>query len=203
MEDALLMANSRHLRDIALPLEGTAEAAHFDRVAFRVTRIYATLASDGLTANLKFRPDEQELKCLVAPDVYSPVPNSWGRQGWTTVTLAKLSAGELRNALETAWCHALPAKRQTAKSRDEHLQRALELMRVVARELDLPGLEESIWLGRASLRVRGKSIMGSKNGKELAVLCAIEEKELLMEAAPEIYFETSHYKGYRKSRSYD
>jgi hypothetical protein len=27
-------------------------------------------------------------------------------------------------------------------------------------------------------------------------MCPIAEKELLLEAAPEIYFETDHYKGY-------
>ena len=28
-------------------------------------------------------------------------------------------------------------------------------------------------------------------------MCAIEEKELLMEAVPDIYYETDHYKGWR------
>jgi hypothetical protein len=69
-------------------------------------------------------------------------------------------------------------------------------MRAAARELDLPGLEETTGFGRPSLRVRGRSIMGSKNGETLVVFCPLEEKELLLEAVPEIYFETDHYKGY-------
>jgi hypothetical protein len=103
------------LRRIALSLEGTTEAPHFDRTAFKVARIYVTLAADGRTANFKFAPDEQELKCLVAADAFAPVPNAWGRQGWTTGTLAKLSTRELKDALETAWRHALPGKRATGR----------------------------------------------------------------------------------------
>src|SRR5436853_6770763 len=101
------MATAGDLRKIALSLQGTTEAPHFDRAAFKVQRIYATLAPDGLTANLKFALDEQELKCLTAPDAFAPIPNAWGGQGWTTATLAALSVPELRRALETAWAGAL------------------------------------------------------------------------------------------------
>src|SRR5215470_15239285 len=101
------MATARDLRRIALSLQGTTEAPHFDRTAFKVKRIYATLAPDGRTANLKFTPDEQELKCLTASDAFSPIPNAWGKQGWTTAKLAALSMPELRRALETAWSAAL------------------------------------------------------------------------------------------------
>jgi hypothetical protein len=104
------MASAAEFRRIALSLEGTSEAPHFDRAAFKVARIYATLAADGRTANLKFTPDEQALKCMVAVDAFSPVPNAWGQQGWTTVTLDKVTAAELRHALELARAHALPKK---------------------------------------------------------------------------------------------
>jgi hypothetical protein len=105
------MASGKDLRRIALSLEGTREAPHFDRTAFKAARIYATLAPDGKTANLNFAPDEQELKCLVAPDAFAPLPNAWGRQGWTTAKLSALSAAELRDALRIAWQRAQPRKR--------------------------------------------------------------------------------------------
>ena len=111
-EQERLMATAKDLRRLALALEGTSEAPHFDRAAFKVTRIYVTLAADGLTANFKFTPDEQEFKCMMAPEAFAPVPNAWGRQGWTTATLSKLSLPELKNALETAWLHAVPKKRR-------------------------------------------------------------------------------------------
>jgi len=110
------VAAPKDLRRLALALEGTSEAPHFDRTAFKVARIYVTLAADGKTANFKFAPDEQELKCMTAPEAFSPVPNAWGRQGWTTATLSALSAAELKDALTVAWRHALP-KPATRKKR--------------------------------------------------------------------------------------
>ena len=105
------MATAHDLRRIAMSLDGTVEAPHFDRVAFKVARIYATLAPDQLTANLMFAPDEQQLKCTVAPDAFAPVPNKWGQRGATTVTLARVSLDELVDALTMAWRRALPVKR--------------------------------------------------------------------------------------------
>jgi len=105
------MASGKDLRRIALSLEGTTEAPHFDRAAFKVARIFATLAADGRTANLKFSPDEQEFKCMLAPNAFAPVPGGWGKQGWTTAILSALSVAELRDALEIAWRQALPRSR--------------------------------------------------------------------------------------------
>jgi hypothetical protein len=99
------MASSKDLRRLALALEGTTEAPHFDRAAFKAQRIYVTLAADGRTANFKFTPDEQEFKCMMAPEAFAPIPNAWGRQGWTVAALSKLSLSELKDALEMAWRH--------------------------------------------------------------------------------------------------
>jgi hypothetical protein len=106
------MATAKDFRRIALSLEGTTEAPHFDRTAFMVKRIYATLAPDGRSANLMLSPDEQALKCEVAPDAFAPVPNAFGARGATTAKLSALTAAELRGALETAWRHALASKRK-------------------------------------------------------------------------------------------
>jgi hypothetical protein len=109
------MATAEDLRRMALGLDGTTEAPHFDRAAFKVVQIYVTLAADGLTANFMFTPDEQSLKCTTAPDAFTPIPNAWGTRGATTATLADLSAVELESALRTAWARALPQpkKRRT------------------------------------------------------------------------------------------
>ncbi|CFX02029.1 conserved protein of unknown function [Candidatus Filomicrobium marinum] len=104
------MAKAEDVHRIALALEGTTASPHFDRTAFKVFRNYATLAADGLTINLKFTPDEQELTCLVHHEAFSPVPNAWGQQGWTTANLARLSEAELSEALQKAWRHAVTKK---------------------------------------------------------------------------------------------
>lgn len=104
------MVDASDLRRVAMSLEGTTEAPHFDRAAFKVSRIYATLAADGLTANLGLTSDEQEFKVMMAPQAFAPIPNAWGRKGWTTMTLAAVDEAELRAALEMAWQHALPKR---------------------------------------------------------------------------------------------
>ena len=104
------MATGDDLRRIALSLEGASEAPHFDRAAFKAARIFATLARDGKTANLKFTSDEQEFKCLLAPEAFAPIPNAWGRQGWTVAELSALDEADLRAALEMAWRHAQPER---------------------------------------------------------------------------------------------
>jgi hypothetical protein len=106
------MATGNDLRRLALSLEGTTEAPHFDRAAFKVARTYVTLAADAKTANFKFTRDEQEFKCMIAPDAFAAIPNGWGRQGWTTATLSKLKIAELKAALEMAYRHALPVKKK-------------------------------------------------------------------------------------------
>jgi hypothetical protein len=105
------MATGKDLRRMALALDGTTEAPHFDRAAFKVARIYVTLAADGKTANFNFTPDEQEFKCLLAPKAFAPIPNAWGKQGWTTVKLSELSAAELKSALEMAYAHGAAKKK--------------------------------------------------------------------------------------------
>ena len=106
------MATAAQFRRIALALEGTTEAPHFDRTAFKVRRTYATLAADGTTVNLKLSADEQLLKCTTAGDAFAPVPGGWGAQGWTTAQLSALPVTELESALRLAWAHAAQPPRR-------------------------------------------------------------------------------------------
>jgi hypothetical protein len=99
------MADGDDLRRIALSLPGVSEAPHFDRLAFRAARIFTTLAADRRSANIKFSPDEQQLKCLVAPEAFTPLKGGWGERGWTRAELSALDEGELRSAVEAAFRH--------------------------------------------------------------------------------------------------
>ncbi len=90
--------------------KGRPRHPHFDRAAFKAVRIYVTLAPDGRTANFKFTPEEQEFKCMLAPEAFTAIPNAWGRQGWTTATLSKLGKAELQDALKIAWAHGAAKK---------------------------------------------------------------------------------------------
>ena len=104
------MATAAEFRRMALSLPGTTEVPHFHRAAFKLARIYAT--TDGISANLLLTRDEQEFKCLLAPDIFAPIPNKWGEKGWTLVTLAAASAEELQAVLHLAWANAGPKKKR-------------------------------------------------------------------------------------------
>src|ERR1700749_382191 len=110
------MATAKDLRRIALSLDGTTEAPHFERTAFKAARIYATLPPEGRTANIRLSPEEQEFKCMLAPQAFAPIPNAWGKQGWTVATLSALSTAELKDVLESAWQRARPKARPRKKS---------------------------------------------------------------------------------------
>ena len=62
----------------------------------------------------------------------------------------------------------------------------------------LPEVERSTWYGTLSLKVRSKSFcrMKEKLDGVLVVMVPLGVKEALMEAEPDIYFETPHYAGY-------
>lgn len=60
----------------------------------------------------------------------------------------------------------------------------------------LPDVDVASWFGTPALKVHGKSLMRVKDRDTLVLMCPLGEKALLMETAPDIYFETDHYKGW-------
>ena len=68
---------------------------------------------------------------------------------------------------------------------------------VRALALALPGVEDGTSYGTPALKVKGKLLARLKeDGVTLALRTPMERKELLMEAAPEVFYETPHYAGY-------
>ena len=63
--------------------------------------------------------------------------------------------------------------------------------------LALPEVEEGTGHGRPAWRVRGKFVAGLWQDGETAVVKVDKgEKQMLMAAEPEIFFETPHYEGW-------
>lgn len=60
----------------------------------------------------------------------------------------------------------------------------------------LPDVEESTSYGTPSLKVRGKGFCRIKDADTVVVMVPLDEKEMLLQAAPDFYFETDHYKGW-------
>jgi hypothetical protein len=60
----------------------------------------------------------------------------------------------------------------------------------------LPEVEVSTWYGTPALKVGGKGFVRVKAPGILVVLCPLELKEALIEAEPDLYYETAHYRGW-------
>ena len=68
--------------------------------------------------------------------------------------------------------------------------------KLVAAAEGLAEIEQGTSYGTPALKVRKKLLCRVKDADTVVVMCPLEEKELLIEAAPEFYFETDHYKGW-------
>ena len=76
------------------------------------------------------------------------------------------------------------------------LMPGFERVRRIALAMDLPNIEEGSWYGTPGIKIDGQGILRMKDADSIAILCPLELKEMLMAAAPDVYFETDHYKGY-------
>ncbi|RZA19270.1 MAG: MmcQ/YjbR family DNA-binding protein [Proteobacteria bacterium] len=98
------------LAQLAIDLNGTTEAPHFDRRAFKTQTIFVTLAPDGRTANLKLDRDQQDHWCPLLPHGLAPVNNKWGNQGWTVMQLDKLTVDDIAMLVRLAWSNTAKAR---------------------------------------------------------------------------------------------
>jgi hypothetical protein len=78
----------------------------------------------------------------------------------------------------------------------EDLHAAFASIRTVLTKAGWPDTEEGASYGTPSLKVRGKSFCRLKDADTLVLMCPIDEKEMLMELEPDIFFETDHYTGW-------
>src|SRR5688572_4029522 len=78
----------------------------------------------------------------------------------------------------------------------DDLHAAFAPVRAALAEAKWPETEESLSYGTPSLKVRSKSFCRLKDADTLVLMCPLEEKEMLMELEPDIFFETDHYKGW-------
>jgi len=57
---------------------------------------------------VKLSERDQDLFCLADPTIIYPVPNKWGKLGWTNIELQKVKRDVLIDALKTAYKHVAP-----------------------------------------------------------------------------------------------
>ena len=75
-------------------------------------------------------------------------------------------------------------------------QRDIDRIMRLAAALALPEVELSTHYGDPSLKVAGKAMVTVKATGLMVLHCPLDMKEMLMEMAPEVYYQTDHFKGW-------
>jgi predicted DNA-binding protein (MmcQ/YjbR family) len=99
------------IKKIALSFPETSEQPHFEKTSFRVgKKIFLTLDENNLQACVKLSEIDQDAFSVFDRTSVYPVPNKWGKQGWTIIDLKKVDPELLRDAITTAYCEVAPKK---------------------------------------------------------------------------------------------
>lgn len=105
------MVSVATFRKIALSLPKTTEQPHFEKTSFRTgKKIFATLNVKTKQACLKLSQTDQDIFSLYDKSVIFPIPNKWGKQGWTLINLAKVRKEVFVDALSSAYYEVVPKK---------------------------------------------------------------------------------------------
>jgi len=111
------MISTNAFRDLALSFPGTEELPHFEKTSFRIKKkIFATMDEAKGIATLKFSEIDQSVFCSYDKSIIYPVPNKWGKQGWTHVVLKKIPKEMVADALDTAYKQVLDSGKKKQKS---------------------------------------------------------------------------------------
>lgn len=105
------MITAATARKLAMAFDEVTEEPHFENTAFKVKKkIFATMneAEKRMTAKLSLL--DQNVFCTFDAAVIYPVPNAWGKQGWTHVNLRAVRKEMLQDVLTVAYCTVAPKK---------------------------------------------------------------------------------------------
>lgn len=98
------MVDIETFRQMALSFPGATEQPHFEKTSFRLgKKIFATLDVKKIQACIKLNEIDQDVFSAFDRSVIYPVPNKWGKQGWTLINLTNVRKDLLKDALSTAY----------------------------------------------------------------------------------------------------
>jgi predicted DNA-binding protein (MmcQ/YjbR family) len=99
------------LRKTALSLPEVTEEPHFEKTSFRVSKkIFVSYDESQHRACIKLSEFDQGLFSAYDNTIIFPVPNKWGKQGWTFIDMKHVPKEMFTDALKTAYCEVAPKK---------------------------------------------------------------------------------------------
>ncbi|MFH6998414.1 MmcQ/YjbR family DNA-binding protein [Flavobacterium sp. FlaQc-57] len=98
------MVSIETFRKLALSFPDATEEPHFEKTSFRIKKkIFATFDEKNNRAVLKLNEIDQSVFCASSEMIFYPVPNKWGKQGWTIVELSKVRSEMFQDALSLSY----------------------------------------------------------------------------------------------------
>lgn len=105
------MITEEQFKIIATELPEVTEALHSGNTSFQVKKkIFAVINPIEGRATIKLNESDQYAFCAFDKSIIFPVPNKWGKHGWTHLNLKKISQEVLQEAIVTAYCTVAPKK---------------------------------------------------------------------------------------------
>ncbi len=105
------MITSQIARKLAMAFDEVTEEPHFEKTSFKVKKkIFATMNEAESRMTLKLTTLDQNVFCSFDENVVYPVPNAWGKQGWTHANLKTIRKEMLQDILAVAYCTVAPKK---------------------------------------------------------------------------------------------
>ena len=105
------MITTAVFQQLALSFAESTEEPHFEKTSFKVTeKIFATMVPDHNRATVRLSVSDQDVFCTFDSSVIYPVPNKWGKQGWTHVNLQLVKEDMLTEVLKSAYREVAPKK---------------------------------------------------------------------------------------------
>lgn len=108
------MLSPETVRTLALEMENVQEQPHHQVTSFRFrNKIFATLNVPENRACLKLSAVDQDVFCAIQKSIFYPVPNAWGKYGWTLVDLTRVKKKIFKDAMQCAYRNVMtPAKKK-------------------------------------------------------------------------------------------
>jgi len=106
------MITVQTFRKLALAFDEAEELLHFNKTSFlKKKKTFATLNEKQQRVTLKLSENDQSIFSLYGDKTaVFPVPNKWGKQGWTQFLLNKVEEEFLHDALTAAYCEVAPQR---------------------------------------------------------------------------------------------
>lgn len=99
-------------RKLALAFENATEEPHFEKTSFRINKkIFASFDEKNNQAVLKLNEIDQSVFCASSEMIFYPLPNKWGKQGWTIVELSKVRPEMFEDALSLSYKNVATKKK--------------------------------------------------------------------------------------------